>query len=121
MQWRSLRWLRAYQAIGGAVIASILYLSLTFHPPKGPDVPMADKWEHLLAYGSLMFWWGQLALGRTRWSLALAFIAMGGCVEILQGLGGVRMAEWGDFFANGLGVALGLALSQGRLGRLLVQ
>jgi hypothetical protein len=66
-----------------------------------------------------MFWWGQLALGRTRMGLALAFIAMGGAVELLQGMGGVRMAEWGDFIANGLGVALGFAFSQGRLGRLL--
>lgn len=119
MTWRLLRHLRAYQAIGVGIIAAILYLSLTFHPPKGPDVPLADKWEHLLAYGSLMFWWGQLALGRTRTSLALAFIAMGGAVEILQGMGGVRMAEWGDFIANGLGVALGYTFSQGRLGRLL--
>ncbi len=119
MMWRTLLRLRAYQAIGCIIIAGILYLSLTFHPPTGPDVPLADKWEHLLAYGWLMFWWGQLALGRTRTGLALAFIALGGAVELLQGMGGVRMAEGGDFIANGLGVALGFALTQGRFGRLL--
>ena len=118
--WRELRFLRAYQGIGLGIVAAILYLSLTFHPPQGPDIPNADKWEHLLAYGSLMTWWGQLALSREcRARFVVAFVLMGGAVELLQGLGGVRHAEWGDFFANSLGVALGFWLTLGRAGRVL--
>jgi VanZ family protein len=115
---RSLRGYRYYQMIGFAYIAVIIYLTLTPNPPAGPDVPYADKWEHFLAYGLMMAWFGQfLAPGRQRWRWAAAFVAMGGLLEILQGLGGVRHAEWADFAANTTGVALGYLAALSPLGR----
>jgi hypothetical protein len=103
---------------GFAYIGLILYLTLTSNPPAGPDVPYADKWEHCLAYGLMMLWFGQfLPKGRIRARWALAFVAMGGVLEILQGLGGVRHAEWADFGANATGVALGYLASAGPMGQ----
>jgi VanZ family protein len=105
---RPLRWLAIYQALGLLYLAALLWLSLSHAPPKGPALPYADKAGHLLAYGLLMAWWGQVAWQpRWRWGLALGFIAFGGVIEVLQGLGGVRQAEWADAAANAVGVVLG--------------
>ena len=114
----SLRHEKYYRAIGFAYVGGIIYLTLTFHPPAGPDIPYADKWEHFLAYGLMMAWFGQfLRPGQQRWRWAAAFVALGGLLEILQGLGGVRHAEWADFAANGTGVALGYLAALSPLGR----
>jgi VanZ family protein len=40
----------------------------------------------------------------------LAMVALGGTLELLQGLVG-RDSEWGDFFANDLGAVAGLAVA----------
>lgn len=106
--WRPLRRLKLYQGLGWGLIAGIVYLTLTSLPPAGPEVPYADKGGHLLAYGTLMLWWGSLAEAAVlRRRLLIAFVAMGGVLELLQGWGGIRHAEWPDFFANGLGAGLG--------------
>jgi hypothetical protein len=119
---RPLRWHKVYWSLGYAYLGVILYLTLTPTPPSGPDVPYADKWEHFLAYGILMAWFGQLLpVGKARLRWALGFAAMGGILEILQGLGGVRHAEWADFAANATGVVLGYIASAGPMGQGLVQ
>jgi hypothetical protein len=116
-----LRHEKYYRVIGFVYIAVIIYFTLTPNPPAGPDLPYADKWEHFLVYGLMMAWFSQFTppgSQRRRW--ALAFIAMGGLLEILQGLGGVRHAEWADFAANATGVALGYLASAGPMGQGLV-
>jgi hypothetical protein len=114
---RPLKHLRFYIALGLLYLAALLWLSLSPAPPQGPDLLYGDKWGHLLAFGLLMAWWGQLiGLPRWRWVMALGFIALGGAIEILQGLGGVRYAEWSDAAANAVGVVLGAWLTRGQGG-----
>lgn len=116
---RPLRHARVYLGLGFSYIGLILYLTLTSLPPRGPDFLFADKAEHLLAYGLLMAWFGQLYAGSAKARWAVVFVCMGALLEVLQGLGGVRQAEWLDGLANALGVLIGYGLSAGKAGECL--
>jgi VanZ family protein len=103
---------RLYVAIGWALVAAILWLSLTPAPPK-VDIDHADKVGHLLAYGGLMFWFCLLyTRTKIRAAYALGFIALGIAIEFLQGWSGYRSFEVADMVADGLGVVLGLTLAR---------
>ena len=96
-------------AIGYALVALIIFLSLTPRPPT-LDIEQGDKLGHLLAYGTLMFWFCQLyATRRSRIAHALAFAAMGVALEFAQRATGYRSFEYLDMLANATGVALGWA------------
>lgn len=98
----------AWLAAGWLLIFLITWLSLVSSPPTPLRFPHADKLEHLIAYTALMGWFGQLYHTRLeRSKLALAFIAFGAGIEILQGWGGYRSAEWTDLLADSLGIGLG--------------
>ncbi len=71
-----------------------------------PKVPGSDKAHHFAAYGSLMFWFGQIYL-RRRFSVAVALVAMGVLIEVLQPRISNRFFEFEDVIANNLGVGLG--------------
>lgn len=117
---RPLKHLQLYLGLGGAYLGAVVWVTLTSHPPQGPQFADADKWEHLLAYALMMGWFGQLAQARRlRANLALAFMALGGLLELLQGLGGVRQMELADAAANALGVWLGHYATRDAGGRLL--
>jgi len=118
---RPLRYIQLYLGIGGAYIGAVVWLTLTSDPPQGPQFEHADKWEHLLAYGLMMAWFGQLAVARrTRANLAMGFMLLGGALELLQGLGGVRQMEFADAAANALGVWFGHWCTKDAGGRLLL-
>jgi len=91
-------------AAGWALVATIVWLSLAPTTPK-VDLDHGDKLGHLAAYGLLMLWFALLY--RTRLRYALAFIAMGVALELLQGWLGHRTADPLDAAANTLGVLLG--------------
>ena len=96
-------------AVGWAMVAGIVWLSLTPSPPK-VDFEQSDKVGHFLAYGSLMFWFAQLYVARrTTLAYAFGFAAMGVALEFIQGWTGYRDFEVYDMLANGTGVALGWA------------
>ena len=96
-------------AIGYALVALIVFLSLTPRPPT-LELEQGDKLGHLLAYGTLMFWFCQLyATRRSRIAHALAFAAMGVALEFAQRATGYRSFEYLDMLANATGVALGWA------------
>lgn len=104
---------RRWRTGGYALILLVIVLSLI---PHGPQIDMkeGDKLGHLLAYGSLMFWFAQLAAirgVRLRW--ALIFVCMGVALEFTQGALGYRRYDPLDMLANTVGVLLGwlLALS----------
>ncbi|MBI3370982.1 MAG: VanZ family protein [Betaproteobacteria bacterium] len=100
---------KLWLAIGYALVAAIVYLSLTPRPPT-LDIEQGDKLGHLLAYGTLMFWFCQLyAARRSRIAHALAFTAMGVALEYAQRATGYRHFEYLDMLANAAGVALGWA------------
>ncbi|MDT8384898.1 MAG: VanZ family protein [Gammaproteobacteria bacterium] len=94
--------------IGWALVAVVLFLSLTPSPPEVLDFTFADKLEHLLAYSVLMGLFGQL-YGSLRQQLlwALGFCLMGIALEFAQGWGGHRFFDVADMAANTLGVLLG--------------
>ncbi|MGH8688521.1 MAG: VanZ family protein [Burkholderiales bacterium] len=98
-------------AAGWALVLAIVWGSLTPSPPK-IDVAHADKFEHLFAYGALMFWFAWLYRApRTRLAYAVLWIALGVGLEFAQRATGYRDFEIADMVADALGVLLGLALS----------
>lgn len=102
---------KTWLAAGWLLIFLIGYLSLIPSPPAPLRFPHADKLEHLLSYALLMGWFCQLYSARwQRICLALACVAYGGIIELLQGWSGYRTADWMDLLADSLGVALGWLL-----------
>jgi VanZ family protein len=98
---------RFWLAIGWLFVAAIVYFSL-FKLAVEPDIEGGDKLGHLLAYGGLMLWWAQLYVSTTtRLKLVLAFLTLGGAMELAQGLTPDRYPEWLDLAANSAGVLLG--------------
>ena len=96
-------------ALGWALVATIVWLSLTPSPPR-VDFEQGDKAGHLAAYGTLMFWFSQLYVERTaRIGYAAGFVAMGVTLEFIQGALGYRSYEVFDMLANMLGVIAGWA------------
>lgn len=101
-----------WMSIGWALIALIVYLSLTANPPEVFEFAFADKLKHLFAYSVLMGWFTQLypsLKARRVWALAL--FLLGVAVEFIQGWSGYRFFDVADMAANSLGVLLGWWLS----------
>ena len=80
------------------------------------EVPLADKWTHMVMYGTLtLAIWFDYKRSHKKydaWRLLLfaflAPIAMGGTLELAQAyLTTCRSGEWLDFVANTIGVCLG--------------
>lgn len=91
----------------GVTAAMIAVLTLVPLPLPPVRVAGGDKTRHLIAFGALVapvaFLWPRALL----WIIPAA-IAYGGLIELIQPRVG-RMAEWGDFRADTLGVCLGAA------------
>jgi VanZ family protein len=106
-----LRWRPLWTILGGCLVLLIVWFSLVPRPPEvGPQ--MSDKVHHLLAYFTLMFWFGQLHARRL--SVLLGCLGLGLALEWLQGLGGYRTASGLDMLANTAGALLAWA-AVGRL------
>lgn len=99
------------------LVAAIVFLSLYplggVEPPI--DVPLADKWAHMLMYGTLCaaFWAEHLMKhGRPAGLRAVAGglllpVALGGMMELAQAwLTTYRSGDWMDFLANTIGALL---------------
>lgn len=99
-----------------AVIIVILSLYPFGNIEIAEDVPLADKWTHMVMYGTfaLVIWW---EYGRNHncrqwknlilWAV-LAPIAMSGLMELLQAYATTyRSGEWFDLLANTIGVLVG--------------
>jgi VanZ family protein len=105
-----LRHARVWYVLGAVLTLLVTIASLV--PARDlPRLRVSDKLEHLLAYLALALWFGGLMAPRGYLRLALGLLALGGGIEIAQGLMGLgRQADWRDFEADALGVALGLSL-----------
>jgi VanZ family protein len=99
----------------------ILYASLIREPHiRLHDVPLADKWGHLLAYavlGGMLAW--DMIRDQRRWlwvwvtGLTLP-IVYGGVIELLQGAFFYpRTADWMDWVADIIGTVTGTGLVAG--------
>ena len=90
--------------LGWLLVLAVVALSLTPSPVE-TGVEQGDKLGHLLAYFSLMAWWGQLQPRSNR--LLLLFLLMGAGLELLQGLTPTREPSLLDMLANAAGAVLG--------------
>jgi VanZ family protein len=72
---------------------------------------LSDKLEHAAAYGALMLWFGGMSRRSLQLPIAVALVALGGIVELLQGLTPTRMPDLTDLVADAGGVLLGLVLT----------
>ena len=95
------------------LIFTVIFLSLMPKPPEIMGFNAGDKVSHLIAYASLMFWFGQLYIS-TRHHIILAFLfgLLGIVIEVLQGLSGFRFFDYADMLANCTGVLLGWWLTR---------
>jgi len=109
---------RIWLLLGWGMVFSVFVLSLI---PLNVDLEEGrDKIAHLIAYGSMTFWFALLFKGRLRQlAIALAFAAMGVGIEFLQRMTGYRTFDVADMVANGIGAALGWGLAQTPLGNAL--
>jgi len=115
-----LRYRSLWLAVGWLLVVIVLYLSLTPAPPQPLHFEGVDKFEHVLAYFVLMFWFAQIYHhARTRLWIAGGLIAMGIAIEILQPILAPRFFEWWDMLADTTGVLLAWALAGPRLSMLL--
>lgn len=87
------------------------------HPPLG-DVPLIDKWVHMVMYGGLAFamWMDRAWLARRRmsrgywWCILLYPTILGGLMELVQAyVVTCRSGDWIDFEADAIGVVLAMA------------
>lgn len=110
---------RLWVALGWALVLGVVILSLV-NVQQPLQVQHADKLEHLVAYGMLMYWWGMVQPPRrVLWAAALALLGL--AMELAQSLTATRVMEWADALANLAGVALGLGLLITPAGRLLAR
>ncbi|MBK7116459.1 MAG: hypothetical protein IPH71_10635 [Proteobacteria bacterium] len=112
-----LRYRRLWFVVGLLLAGATTYLSLL---PVGylPAVHLWDKLEHALAYVAMAFWFGGVVVRRAWSGVVLALLALGGWIELLQGLMGMgRSTDLFDLVADGVGILLGLLLVISPLGR----
>ncbi len=106
------------------VTVGIVVLSTIPIPENPPleDVPLIDKWVHMVMYGGLVFvMWIDHAVRNKRtfsWAariiMVLYAIALGGAMELVQAyLTTCRSGDWIDFEADAVGALLGLLLCAG--------
>lgn len=105
--------LRAWRLSTWLLAGAMLYLSLSSAPPKSIDIGW-DKSNHALAFVCLSIasslGWAGLHVHRVRlWLMLLAF---GGGIEIAQMFVPTRSAEWSDWLADALGIAIGAMLAR---------
>jgi len=106
-------------AVGWAGIALVIYLSLTSSPLPSGEM-LGFDFAHGAAYASLMFWFAQLYGGRgRRVTIAVALVAMGVALEVVQGWTGYRGFSYADMRDDAIGVALGWWLATTPLSRVL--
>jgi len=95
---------RLWLLIGWGLVVLVSVLSL-LPTDRLPSVDYNDKLGHLLAYFTLMAWFGQIYGARLKPILAL--LAMGALIELLQGWSGYRDMSGLDLLANAAGIAVG--------------
>ena len=92
-------------ALYAAASLVLLYMALApTHDVPGVNL-VWDKAEHAISWMVLTLL-GLLLSTRRRWAILVFALAFGGLIEVLQAtLPFGRDGEWGDFFADTIGVA----------------
>lgn len=104
LQYRCWWW-----AVGLGLVLVVVYLSLAdIYVPQAPST-LGDKINHLIAYGVLCGWFGQLLHSwLSRMAMAFCLVMLGVLMELMQGLTLYRVFDLQDAVANTLGVLAGL-------------
>ena len=106
-----------------AICVAAIWVLCFCTPPRTPldDVPLMDKWTHLVMYGgTCSVMWAETLRSRRPFPgmrrmlvyVWLCPVLMSGLIEILQAYctGGRRSGDWLDFLANGIGATMGFAV-----------
>jgi VanZ family protein len=111
---------QAWLIVGWFGVVVVIVMSLIPNPPDFVPIEQGDKIEHIVAYGSLMFWFAQVygAL-RTRAIVAALLIALGIAIEYVQGWTGWRDFSYADMAADAVGAVLGWLIATPRTPNLL--
>jgi VanZ family protein len=104
--------MRHWRTLLALLLVVVSYLALTPAPPK--DLTLGwDKANHIAAFAALTI----AAYGGIRVSLgrlllmSASLLAFGGLIEILQLFVPGRSCEWGDLFADSIGIAFGMLVA----------
>ncbi len=94
-----------------AVAILVVSLTLMLGPFGGAEASsgISDKVAHFVVFGLILWSFGVLFPRLPRLWAALAAVALGGAVEVVQGMVG-RDADWLDLAADTAGVAVALGL-----------
>ena len=95
--WRALFWL--------AVALGVVLALWPQSEPKEPWLPGLDKIEHACSFAVLM-WVGLRAGYRRAWVLPVGLLVLGGAIELAQSLTATRSADWHDWLADAVGIAV---------------
>ncbi len=109
--------LRSFWLMGLLLVALVVVVCLL--PARNlPGTGINDKVEHAFAFLVMALWFAGLAAKRDFVYLLLALVALGGGIEIAQGLMGLgRTADTLDLLADSVGATAGIALALTPLGR----
>jgi len=97
--------------IGTALLMVAVLTILSLQPvAKLPKVDVSDKLLHFIAYFFLTSWFvGFIKTGKYL-ILGIVILVFSFAIEVVQGLSKYRQFEWLDLLANGVGIAVALAL-----------
>ncbi len=106
-----------------SLLTALVIIVLSLYPfgeiELAKNVPLADKWTHMVMYGGFTTvlwleywrWHDRLNFIRTFCWAVLLPIAMSGILELLQEYATTcRSGEWLDLLANSIGVLIGALL-----------
>ena len=101
-------------AVGWSLIVVIVYLSLAHNTITIPG-ENGDKYGHILAYASVMYWFLQIYECKpSRFLIAAGLIALGVGLEFAQAWTGYRTFDYADMVADCIGIAVGWLISPPR-------
>lgn len=118
---KELRFIKIWLAIGFLLVGVVCFLTLTPSPLDMGNFPESDKIEHIIAYSTMMLWFGFIYLrGKRYMRVGIVFIAMGIALELIQGMLDYRSFSYLDMGSNACGVMIGWLLARTRLADALV-
>jgi hypothetical protein len=102
--------MRLFLRLAGAIVLIVL-IALMLSPGGTIESEelIWDKAAHFIAFGLILWSLGVLFRRLPRAGAALLAVATGGAIEVVQRYIG-RDPSWGDFLADGLGVATALLM-----------